>query len=66
MWQDDEEGHYIEHDPDSHSILFSCTNVGEDQMNQRVRILVRESKIPKTEEEYKKFIEIANQGVTEM
>ena len=66
MGQDDEEGHFVEHVSGSHMILFSCKNIGEDQMNQGVRILVHESKIPKNDEEYKVFLDVAKKGITEM
>ena len=38
--QEVEQGLYVEHVADSHLISYTCTNVGEDEIDQRVRIMV--------------------------
>ena len=38
--QEVEQGVYVEHVADSHMISYSYTNVGEDEIDQRVRIMV--------------------------
>ena len=46
--------------------MYSCKNVGEDEIDQRVRVLVDESKIPKTDEEYKFFMDAATKAITDV
>lgn len=64
--QELEQGVFVEHVPDSHLILYTCTDVGEDQVDQRVRILVEEPKIPKTDEEFKVFNDAAKKAITDL
>ena len=56
---------FVEHVKDCHLIIYSCQNIGEDEMDQRVRIAVDESKIPKTPEELQVFREAARKAIVE-
>ena len=47
-------------------ILYSCKDVGEDEIDQRVRVLVDESKIPKTDEDFQIYMDLATKAVTDV
>ena len=64
--QEVEQGVYVEHVADSHLISYSCTNVGEDEIDQRVRIMVDQTKIPKSDEEFNVFRDAANKAISEV
>lgn len=61
-----EQGVYVEQVPGSHMILYSCMDVGDDMMDQRVRVLVDESKIPKTDEEYQVYLDLTTKAITDV
>ena len=64
--QEVEQGLFVEHVADSHLISYSCTNVGEDEVDQRVRIMVDQTKIPKNDEEYKVFNDAAQKAIRDV
>ena len=64
--QELEECVFVENVPDSHLILYTCTDVGEDQVDQRARILVEESKIQKNDEDFKVFNDAAKKAITDL
>ena len=64
--QEIEKGLYVEHVADSHLISYTCKNVGEDEVDQRVRVMVDQTKIPKSDEEYNVFRDAAQKAITEM
>lgn len=61
-----DEGVFVEHVNDSHLILYGCQNVGEDQMDQRVRVLVDQTKIPQTDEDYQVFRDATTKAITDV
>ena len=60
-----EGGVFVDHQVDKHIILYNCENLPDNKMKQTVRVAVTYDSLPKTEEEYQKFKQVAKEMITD-